>query len=349
MNPSATNHPLAWFRKFHSDGALDLSPKFQRKPVWSDSQASYLVDSILNDLPIPEVFLRTITSAAGETQVEVVDGQQRLRSIIRFFSNDLELEGDDVTARWHGCTWEKLTSEERERFWSYKLVVRELEVASDADVRDMFRRLNANQSSLNDQELRHAQYSGCFIKLVEDLADEPWWLVNRIVTPAQARRMLDVEFVSELLIGMVSGPLDKKAGLDQFYIDYDDQLPDEDRWRRAFRRTRDLAEAVIDGNLTGWRSKTEYYSLFLACGRLVYDRKVPRGAAVVGARTRLKVFRAKADKAKQKDNRESLPRYITDYAEAVTRASTDLGRRLYRIAVVEALLTGVTPPTATST
>ena len=161
--------------------------------------------------------------------------------------------------------------------------------------------------------------------------------------------MLDVEFVSELLIGMVSGPLDKKAGLDQFYIDYDDQLPDEDRWRRAFRRTRDLAEAVIDGNLTGWRSKTEYYSLFLARGRLVYDRKVPRGAAVVGARTRLKVFRAKADKAKQKDNRESLPRYITDYAEAVTRASTDLGRRLYRIAVVEALLTGVTPTTATST
>lgn len=348
MNPLATNHPLSWVRKFHSDGALDLSPKFQRKPVWSDQQAAYLVDSILNGLPIPEVFLRTSTSAAGETKVEVVDGQQRLRSIIRFFSNDLELDGDDVSDTWRGYTWDKLSPSERERFWSFKIVVRELEGASDAEVRDMFRRLNANQSSLNDQELRHSQYSGRFIKLVEELADDSWWLVNRIVTPAQVRRMLDVEFVSELLVGLVSGPLDKKNGLDQFYIDYDEQLPDEDRWRRVFLRTRDLAESVAGDELSGWRSKTEYYSLFLACGRVVSDHKVPKGPTLSAVQKRLRSFRTKADKAKQKDTREDVPKYVADYAEAVTRASTDLGRRLHRIAVVESLLLGKTPPTASA-
>lgn len=345
MNPQATNHSLSWFRKLHSDQALDLSPKFQRNPVWSDSQASYLIDSILNDLPIPEVFLRTKTSEDGNTLMEVVDGQQRLRSIIRFYSNDLELQGDDVSAPWQGCTWDKLGAREREQFWAYKLVVRELENASDSDVRDMFRRLNANQSSLNDQELRHAQYSGCFIKMVEDLADDPWWTDNRIVTPAQTRRMLDVEFVSELLVGLVSGPLDKKNGLDQFYLDYDEIFPDEDRWKRHFQRTLKLTELVLNGDLSGWRSKTEFYSLFLACGRIVSDRKTPKGPALGHTRARLRAFRKRADKAKKKDNKENLPQYVKDYAEAVTRASTDLGRRLIRIAVLEAILTGATPAT----
>ncbi|MDP9194029.1 MAG: DUF262 domain-containing protein [Acidobacteriota bacterium] len=348
MNPLATNHPLSWLKKFHLDGELDLSPRFQRKPVWSDSQASFLVDSILNNLPIPEIFLRTSTTPAGETKVEVVDGQQRLRAIIRFFTGDLGLEGEDVSDDWKGMSWKRLSDAQREQFWSFKIVVRELEGASDSEVRNMFHRLNANQLALNDQELRHAQYSGRFIKLVEDLANEPWWLLHRIVTPAQARRMLDVEFVSELFVGMVSGPLDKKTNLDDFYVDYDEEIPDEERWLRQFSQARNLTEAVVDGDLSGWRSKTEYYSLFLACSRLTEDRKVPKGEALSRARRRLKSFRSRADKAKRKDNREQFPRYVHDYADAVTRASTDLGRRLYRIAVVEALLRGNTPSPANS-
>ena len=160
MNPHATNHPISWFRKLSADGSLDLSPAFQRRPVWSDAQSSYLIDSILNYLPIPEVFVRTKTTAEGDTTVEVVDGQQRLRSIIRFFRNDLELVGKDVSDAWVGVTWDHLDRGFQEKFWSFKIVVRELENTSDTEVRDMFRRLNANQSSLNAQELRHSSTEG---------------------------------------------------------------------------------------------------------------------------------------------------------------------------------------------
>ena len=340
MNPLATNHRISWFRKLLADGSLDLSPSFQRRPVWSDAQSSYLIDSILNDLPIPEIFLRTTTTASGETTVEVVDGQQRLRSIIRFFRNNLELVGRDVSDEWVGLTWDQLQRDVREKFWSFKIVVRELESTSDTEVRDMFRRLNANQSSLNAQELRHSQYQGEFINLVEHLADDRWWTVNRIVTPAQARRMLDVEFISELMVGLVSGPLDKKKGLEEFYIDYDDDFPDRDYWTRCFLRTRDLTASVVDQRFRRWTSKTEYYSLFLACGRLVVDDRIPRQAEMDGVIERLRRFRTDVDQAKKRDNTVTFPKYITDYADAVTRASTDLGRRLHRITVIEALLTG---------
>lgn len=344
MNPHATNHPISWFRKLSTDASLDLSPTFQRRPVWSDEQSSYLIDSILNNLPIPEIFIRTKTTAAGDTTVEVVDGQQRLRSIIRFFRNDLELTGKDVSETWIGLTWDQLNREAQEKFWLFKIVVRELENASDTEVRDMFRRLNANQSSLNAQELRHSQYRGEFITVVETIAEDSWWAVRRIVTPAQCRRMLDVEFISELMVGLMSGPLDKKNKLEDFYADYDEEFPDQDRWQARFRQTRDLTAAVVDQKFYGWNSKTEYYSLFLACARLVVDERVPGTPDLDGVVTRLRKLREDVNQAKKRDNTTPFPHYVTDYADAVARASTDLGRRLYRIVVIEALLRGMDPP-----
>lgn len=343
MNPHATNHPISWFRKLSADGSLDLSPAFQRRPVWSDAQSSYLIDSILNDLPIPEIFVRTKTTAKGDTTVEVVDGQQRLRSIIRFFTNDLELVGKDVSDTWIGTTWDHLDSGLQEKFWSFKVVVRELENASDAEVRDMFRRLNASQSSLNPQELRHSQYRGEFITVVESIADDSWWTANNIATPAQCRRMLDVEFISELMVGLISGPLDKKKRLEEFYADYDEEFPDKDYWRNGFRETRDLTQKVVNGRFSGWNSKTEYYSLFLACARLVVDGNVPEGPDMDGVIMRLMEFRQNVNQAKKRDNTTPFPTYVTDYADAVARASTDLGRRLYRIRVIETLLRGIDP------
>ena len=344
MNPLATNHQISWFRKLSVDGSLDLSPAFQRRPVWSDAQSSYLIASILNGLPIPEIFVRTKTAADGDTTVEVVDGQQRLRSIIRFFRNDLELIGNDVSDAWVGYTWDQLDHGAQGKFWSFKIVVRELENASDTEVRDMFRRLNASQSSLNAQELRHSQYRGEFITVVEKIADDHWWAANRILTLAQCRRMLDVEFISELMVGLMAGPLDKKKKLEDFYTDYDEDFPDQDYWRERFRQTRDLTAAVADQRFSGWNSKTEYYSLFLACARLVVDERVPAPPDLDGVVTRLRRFRQDINQAKRRDNTTPFPEYVTDYADAVGRASTDLGRRLYRITVVEALLRGMDPP-----
>ncbi|MCP5058187.1 MAG: DUF262 domain-containing protein [bacterium] len=340
MNPSATNHPISWVKKYHDDKALDLSPVFQRKAVWSDSQASYLIDSILNDLPVPEIFVRTATSAVGETVLEVVDGQQRLRSIIRFYSNDLELLGDDVTPRWAGTTWDDLSPDQKKAFFAFKLIVRELEGATDAEVRDMFRRLNASQSSLNDQELRHSQFQGEFISLVEALADDDWWVEHKVVTPSQIRRMADVEFISELLVSMMSGPLDKKQGLEEFYVDYDDDFPDRDHWRDQFLKTRRLSLRLAGDELRGWRSKTEFYSLFLASAWLRTDDQVPSSKRMPAAIKRLKTFREKVNKAKRKDNTETFEPAVHEYAEAAVRASTDLARRRLRSQVIQEVVTG---------
>jgi hypothetical protein len=315
---TATNRKISWFAREDGAGALDLSPHFQRRPVW--------------------VYIRSSTSADGSTSYEVVDGQQRIRSILDFANNDLELIGDDVTARWHGKVFEDLSDDEKTRFWTYEVVTRELESASDGDIRDLFRRLNIHAVTLNDQELRHAQFKGEFIELMESLAEDEWWLESRIVNVRQVRRMEDVEFVSELFISLIAGPQDKKKTLDQYYEDFENSFPDRAAWTRRFKRTRELLTTILKANIRPWSGKSDFYTLFSVLGRYVTANEKWTESQIDAARTELRSFRVKVDQAKKRDNRKQFAKYIHEYADAVTRAATDVARRQQREKIIRGRL-----------
>src|SRR5258708_4854702 len=136
MDASASNQKISWFRKEEGIGALDLSPQFQRRSVWTDEQASYLIDTVLSGLPIPEIYIRSSSSPAGESRYEVIDGQQRIRSVLQFGANDLELGGDHVSAKWSGKRFDDLTDTEKGSFWDYSIVVRDVHGATDLEIRN---------------------------------------------------------------------------------------------------------------------------------------------------------------------------------------------------------------------
>ena len=275
------------------------------------------------------------SSPAGETRHEIVDGQQRIRSILQFGSNDLELSGEEVGAKWLGRTFEDLSDPEKTSFWDYKIVVRDVSGASDLEIRDLFKRLNIHSVVLNDQELRHARFSGHFIKAMEALADDEWWLDSRIVNVRQIRRMEDVEFISELFVGLVAGPQDKKKSLDEYYSNFDGSMPERTRWVREFEVTRDLIKTLMSPDeLRRWSGKSDFYSLFLALAPIASERiTVAQKEALA---SELMQFRQRVDQAKRKDNEQKFSQDVEQYAEAVTRAATDLGRRETRLRVLEA-------------
>ena len=179
---------------------------------------------------MPEIYIRSSSTPAGDLRYEVIDGQQRIRSVLSFGANDLALTGDNVQAKWSGRRFEDLSQDEKTTFWSYTLVVRDVTGATDVEVRNLFRRLNIHSVVLNDQELRHAKYSGNFIKTMESLADDEWWLESGVVNVRQIRRMEDVEYISELFVGMIAGPQDKKKTLDEYYENYDGSMPERADW-----------------------------------------------------------------------------------------------------------------------
>ena len=101
-------------------------------------------------------------------------------------------------------------------FFDYKLVVDYIDNVNGESLNSIFDRLNRNSKNLNEQELRHAKYSGWFIQYVEDDLLDSFWTEYKISTPAKARRMKDVQFVSELLIIILENRI---AGFNQDYLD----------------------------------------------------------------------------------------------------------------------------------
>ena len=72
----------------HDREELNVSPWYQRRAVWSNAHKSYLVNSIFETMPVPTIYVRhTIDLEREKTVKEVVDGQQRCRSIIEYKEN----------------------------------------------------------------------------------------------------------------------------------------------------------------------------------------------------------------------------------------------------------------------
>ena len=79
---------------------------------------------------------------------------------------------------------------------------------------------------------------------------------------------MDVEYVSELFIGMAAGPQDKKKLLDDFYESFEMEMPDGSLWEGDFRKTRSLIERVFSpSEIRKWSGKSDFYSLFFGVQR----------------------------------------------------------------------------------
>jgi len=71
------------------EGVLYLRPDFQRKSVWDDGKQSRLLESLLLGIPLPIVYI----AEEANGNYSVIDGQQRLTSIVRYLKNDYALKG----------------------------------------------------------------------------------------------------------------------------------------------------------------------------------------------------------------------------------------------------------------
>jgi hypothetical protein len=339
---NSTEQSITWFRDRYRDGSLVIKPPYQRMPVWGARQKCALVESVLLNLPIPEVYIQNAISREGEVEYAVVDGQQRIRTLLQFIGAELdegELEENnfpldklDASSRWHGKTFKELNEEEQNNYRLYRLSVRQLETASDSDVRDMFRRLNRFLTPLNAQELRNAMYTGPFVDLVNKLAGDEYFAENRIVSAASIRRMLDLQLVSELVIGVLHGPQGGAPRIvDDYYAqyeDYEDEFPGQKQAERLFKFTLNLIKDHLQGiRSTRWSNTQDFYSLFVAVAHYL------RQGAFEGEGEDLKEaifdFGAQVDE-KQSDADAIVPRTVSRYVEAVQRGANEKSRRAER-------------------
>jgi hypothetical protein len=152
---------------------LNLHPEYQRRLIWDRKKRSLFIESILMNIPIPPIFLLEWEYS----RYEVMDGQQRLSTIVEFYDNRFKLSGLEKWPELNGRTYADCPpiiqrGLDRRRISAVVLLAENLEFGNEKfDIRRMvFERLNTGGQNLNAQELRNCIYAGNFSKLLVELA-----------------------------------------------------------------------------------------------------------------------------------------------------------------------------------
>lgn len=167
-----------------------------------------LIDSLLRGYPIPKLLLRTTVDRDNRRTVrDVVDGQQRLRTIIDFSEGRFAL-GPKAT-EFQGKRSTDLDDDLKDDFLAYKLTCEQLINASDDDVLEVFVRINSYAVPVNDPELRNARFDNDFSDLVKAVTREirPVWELG-VLSNRDRVRMVDQSFVAEILGFRIHGVTD---------------------------------------------------------------------------------------------------------------------------------------------
>ena len=193
---------LTWNRQ----NQLELQPKFQRGSVWTPQAQSFLIDTILRELPIPAVYIRTRVDAATQASIrEVVDGQQRLTAILAFAANKLRMTSR--SPEFAGMRYNDLTQDQKDDFLSYNISTVQLLNATDADVLEVFARLNSYSVKVTPAELRHAKYDEPVKWAIWNTTRENGglWDHFHVVSVRESVRLKNTTLIAELYMAFMNG------------------------------------------------------------------------------------------------------------------------------------------------
>lgn len=169
-----------------------IVPPIQREYVWNNMKASRLVESLLLNVPIPVLYF-----AESGDAYEIIDGHQRINSIVRYVNNEFALSGLKVlgdTER-RGKRYSELPSGDQRRIKTR--VMRAIIITEESHPAmkfEVFERLNSGSIALTAQEIRNSTHRGNFMDLVRDLVfDDAFRACIGTVKPR--KRMVDNELV----------------------------------------------------------------------------------------------------------------------------------------------------------
>ncbi len=281
QNIQKTFYKIADFVTWQKNKQLRLSPEFQRRAVWKPGAKSYLIDTIVRGMPIPIIFLRDKRTNIDQFEPlrEVVDGQQRLRTVLSFvcpqYLDDFNSERDDFkVSKAHnesiaGKTFSELDEDTKRKILDYEFDTHILPGRiDDREIIQIFRRMNSTSFTVNKQELRNSEFFGEFKTSVYQIAAEQLqrWRKWGVFTEDNISRMSEVELSTELLDMMIEGEISGKSPsrLDGLYSTYDEEYPFRTEAENRFRYIMDLINDNFSSSPKDFvlLKKTLFYTFF---------------------------------------------------------------------------------------
>jgi hypothetical protein len=339
----ARSYSIADFLEWSGSSLLDLSPKFQRRSVWTRAAKSFLIDTVLRGKPMPKVLLTQ--DLQGKKNVRtVVDGQQRIRAILEFIAGGFTVLKTH-NPEFAGQSFSQLHPDIQALILQYEVGVDLLYNVSLADMLDIFARINTYSVTLNQQEKLNARYLGIFKTTAYELGHSyiNFVLDGRVLTEAQVSRMAEAQLASDFLVALIGGVQTIK-NIEKYYRQYEDLDDVPNDIQNAIAQYRDAMQFigaiyppdVLKG--TNWARQHWFYTLFTCVSHALNPLEGLNGAkrppvsegSLVRWRGALDEISAQYDRFTEKEEPEDVPAPYARFINYAQRRTTDTEARRER-------------------
>ncbi len=270
--------PVKWFLDHYKNQTLDLSPAFQRDSVWNKKQRGKLIETIIQKLPIPAVFI-----AKNGREYLVLDGKQRLEAILYFLKiKRTKHEKRPITVSLNDDENKKYSYAELKKHYprllksieNYNIPCIKITEGELEELTDLFVRINTTGKQLRPGEILHAQIfnpQNYFLREASKLANKlgkgkkSFFRSQGIFTEQKINRMEHLGFICELMASIQMGQvLDGKNQIKIIIDNKGNHHKSIDKARRNLETSiKVLKEWLPELTSTRFRHKTNLYSLLV--------------------------------------------------------------------------------------
>lgn len=218
---------------------LFVNKSYQRgSGIWPPAPSAYFIDTILEGYTFPKIYMyEYMDRDARSIRKEIVDGQQRIGTIQRFYKDEFALRGEGPNK---GKRFSELDDDTQEKFLSYSVPVDVIRNAKPSEILQMFRRMNAYTLPLNEAEKRHSAHQGVFKWFVNEISDElnEFFTEFGVFTERQITRMSEAAFIADCVLALERGVISSSPkDLNALYKDNDDEFPNAEVYRQRLVET----------------------------------------------------------------------------------------------------------------
>ncbi|MEM9846810.1 MAG: DUF262 domain-containing protein [Bacteroidota bacterium] len=145
-------------------------PKYQREFVWREDKQSKFIESIFLDLPVPFLFFADEPETG---KLEIVDGSQRVRTLVEFLGDRLILKNLERLDKSNGLKFSDFPLPRQRRF--KRKTIRSIELTENASIQvknDLFGRINTAPYDLTPMEIRKGLFEGEFYDFIKNCSEE---------------------------------------------------------------------------------------------------------------------------------------------------------------------------------
>lgn len=253
------------------EGSLILQPDFQRKFVWTSEYKEEFIDTIIQGLPFPEIYIAQtgIDIEKIMSREVIVDGQQRLSTIVQYIDEpESSKEFGKLVPK-----YKDLEQETRNEILNYSVVFRDLGDIESEMIREVFRRINLTKFGLEQIEIQNAVYNGEFISCAKSILNTIEKEHIPIFSESELSRMADLHFILLLQSTVIAdGYFSRDTEIENFIIAYNDEFPESNSIQERFINLFEFIRKLELPDDSIWYRKSNFFTLFVELIRIEINR-----------------------------------------------------------------------------